>query len=56
LAQFALSLADATHRFLHGSRVLGSDEERERLLLARAAKTVLGEALELIGVPAIDRM
>ncbi len=56
LAQFALSLADATHRFLHGSRVLGSDEERERLLLARAAKSVLGEALELIGVPAIDRM
>jgi arginyl-tRNA synthetase len=56
LAQFALSLADATHRFLHANRVLGSDEERERLLLARAAKTVLGEALELIGVPAIERM
>jgi arginyl-tRNA synthetase len=56
LAQFALSLADATHRFLHANRVLGSDEQRERLLLARAAKTVLAEALELVGVPAIERM
>lgn len=56
LAQFALSLADATHRFLHGSRVLGSDEERERLLLVRAARSVLGQSLELIGVPAIERM
>jgi arginyl-tRNA synthetase len=56
LAQYALSLADATHRFLHANRVLGSDEEKERLLLARAAKIVLGESLELIGVPAIDRM
>lgn len=56
LAQFALSLADATHRFLHGSRVLGSDEERERLLLVRAARSVLAQALELVGVPAIERM
>jgi arginyl-tRNA synthetase len=56
LAQYALSLADATHRFLHGSRVLGSDEERERLLLVRAARSVLGQSLELIGVPAIERM
>jgi arginyl-tRNA synthetase len=56
LAQFALSLADATHRFLHSSRVIGSDEERERLLLARAARQVLGQALALIGVPPIERM
>jgi arginyl-tRNA synthetase len=56
LAQYALSLADATHRFLHGSRVLGSDEERERLLLVRAARAVLAQSLELVGVPAIQRM
>src|SRR5690606_28597563 len=56
LAQYALSLADATHRFLHTNRVLGSDEQRERLLLVRAAKAVLGQSLELIGVPAIERM
>lgn len=56
LAQFALSLADATHRFLHTNRVLGSDTERELLLVVRAARSVLAEALELIGVPAIERM
>ncbi len=56
LAQFALSLADATHRFLHACRVLGSDEERERLLLVQAARTVLASALDLIGVPAIEAM
>lgn len=56
LAQFTLSLADATHRFLHTNRVLGADEQRERLLLVRAAKSVLGQSLELIGVPVIERM
>jgi arginyl-tRNA synthetase len=56
LAQFVLSLADATHRFLHNSRVIGSDEEHERLLLARAAQSVLSQSLELIGVPAIESM
>ncbi len=56
LAQFTLSIADAVHRFIHSNRVLGSPEERERLLLAYAAKSVLGMTLELIGVPAIESM
>jgi arginyl-tRNA synthetase len=56
LAQFALSLADGTHRFLHACRVLGSEEERERLLLVQTTRSVLGSALELIGVPAIESM
>lgn len=56
LAQYALSLADGVHRFIHSSRVLGSAEERERLLLVHAAKSVLGLALELISVPAIESM
>ena len=56
LAQFALSLADAMHRFIHECRVLGSSEERERLLLVHAAKSVLGATLDLIGVPAIESM
>lgn len=56
VAQYALYLADATHSYLHANRVLGSDEQRERLLLVQAARSVLGQALELIGVPAIRRM
>jgi len=56
LAQFVLSLADATHRFLHNTRVIGSPEENERLFLVRAAQSVLAQALEMIGVPAIESM
>jgi arginyl-tRNA synthetase len=56
LAQFVLSLADATHRFLHNSRVIGSSEEHERLLLVRGAQSVLAQALEMVGVPAIESM
>lgn len=56
LAQFALSVADGVHRFIHACRVLGSPEERERLLLAHSAKSVLASTLELIGVPAIESM
>jgi arginyl-tRNA synthetase len=56
LAQFVLSLADGTHRFLHNSRVIGSPEENERLFLVAAAQSVLGQALEMIGVPAIESM
>jgi len=56
LAQYSLSIADAVHRFLHSSRVIGSPEERERLLLVYSAKSVLASSLELIGVPAIESM
>ena len=56
IAQFVLSLADATHRFLHNSRVIGSPEENERLFLVRGAQSVLAQALEMIGVPAIESM
>jgi arginyl-tRNA synthetase len=56
LAQFVLSLADATHRFLHNSRVIGSPEENERLFLVHAAQSVLAQALEMVGVPAIESM
>ncbi len=56
LAQYVLSVADSVHRFIHDCRVLGVPEERERLLLVHAAKSVLGSALELIGVPPIESM
>ena len=56
LTQFSLSLADASHRFLHACRVLGSEQERERLLLVRAVRMVLASALDLIGVPPIETM
>jgi arginyl-tRNA synthetase len=56
VAQFALQTADACHRFVHACRVLGSEEEKERLLLVECAKSVLGSALLCIGVPPIEEM
>ncbi len=56
VGQYALSLADKSHKFIHNCRVLGSDAERERLFLVHCIKTVLGNALESIGIPTIESM
>lgn len=56
VAQYALELAEGTHSFLHVCRALGSPEEKERLFLVDCTRIALGQALELIGVPAIEHM
>jgi arginyl-tRNA synthetase len=56
IAQFVLEVAEGTHSFLHVCRALGSPEEKERLFLIDCTRIVLGQALELIGVPAIEQM
>jgi arginyl-tRNA synthetase len=56
VAQFALEIAEGTHSFLHVCRALGSPEEKERLFLIDCARIALGQALEMIGVPAIEEM
>lgn len=56
VAQYALEIAEATHSFLHVCRALGSPEEKERLFLVDCARSVLGQVLGLIGVPAIEEM
>jgi arginyl-tRNA synthetase len=53
-------LATAVHAWYHHTRAVGAPEgeptERARLLLARAARTVLGNGLRLLGISAPDRM
>jgi arginyl-tRNA synthetase len=51
-------LARATHLWYHRCRVLGESApvERARLALARAAQTVLADALALLGLSAPERM
>jgi arginyl-tRNA synthetase len=53
-------LATAVHGWYHHTRVVGAPEgietERSRLLLARAARIVLANALTLLGISAPDRM
>jgi arginyl-tRNA synthetase len=51
-------LAQATHAWYHRCRVLGEPApiEAARLVLARAARQVLGNGLRLLGLSAPDRM
>lgn len=51
-------LARVTHAWYHNCRVLGEAPatERARLVLARAARIVLGNGLRLLGLTAPDRM
>ena len=51
-------LATVVHGWYHRTRTLGepADVEKARLLLTRAARTVLANALALLGISAPDRM
>jgi arginyl-tRNA synthetase len=53
-------LAPVVHAWYHHTRAVGAPEgpatEHARLLLARAARTVLANALTLLGISAPDRM
>jgi arginyl-tRNA synthetase len=57
---FLHELATVVHAWYHHTRAVGApegpDTEQARLLLARAARIVLGNALRLLGVSAPDRM
>ena len=53
-------LATSVHGWYHHTRAVGAPEgeatERARLLLARSARTVLGNGLHVLGISAPDRM
>jgi arginyl-tRNA synthetase len=53
---YAIKVADDFNRFYDSCRVLGSEQEAFRLRLCRATRTVLGRALQLVGVDAPERM
>jgi len=58
LAFYTDELAAAIHRFYKNCRVVTEDQPltAARLLLSRAARTTLANALGLMGVSAPDRM
>jgi arginyl-tRNA synthetase len=56
LAQYALELAEAAHRFIHNNRVLGSSEENSRLFLVHCTQQVMESTLELLGIAPIREM
>ncbi len=50
LAQYALDIAGAAHKFIHEDRVLGSLEEKSRLFLVKCTQIVLEDVLVLLGL------
>jgi len=60
IATYLHELATIVHGWYHHTRAVGAPEgpatEHARLLLARAARTVLTNALGLLGISAPDRM
>jgi len=60
VANYLQQLATAVHGWYHHTRAVGAPEgaptEQARLLLARAARTVLANGLALLGITAPDRM
>ena len=56
LGQYALSVAEKAHSFIHACRVIGSDEQWARLFLVHCTRQVLKNTLTLLGVPVVEAM
>ena len=56
VTQYCLRIAEASHRFIHHCRVLGTPEEDARLFLVQCAQQVMENALKLIGLNPIRKM
>jgi arginyl-tRNA synthetase len=60
ITNYLQQLATSVHGWYHHTRAVGAPEgpvtEQARLLLARAARTVLANALAILGISAPDRM
>jgi len=56
LAEYAYSLASSFNAFYRDCRVLGSKKEKERLALVYATKCTIKNALNLLGIEALEEM
>jgi len=56
MAAYVHEVAVAFNAFYRDCQVIGSDRESERLVLVRAARTVLGNGLDLLGIPHPDQI
>lgn len=56
VSQYCLRLAEASHRFIHHCRVLGTEQEDARLFLTQCAQQVMENAMKLIGLNPIRKM
>lgn len=56
ITQYCQDLAGAFNKFYKAEQVIGSDVEDTRLVLVDRAKTTLKNALDILGVPAPQKM
>lgn len=56
LAEYSYNLASCFNAFYRDCRVIGSDKEKERLLLVNATRQVLKNCLNLLGIEALEEM
>ena len=56
IANYAFELASVFNAFYRDCRVIGSKRENDRLALVKATKQVLKNALNLLGIEALEEM
>ena len=56
LCEYLFSLATAFNSFYASCRVVGDPDERRRVQLCAAVRTILREGLDLLGVPSLGRV
>lgn len=56
VANYAIELAEAFHRFYRYDRVLNSNRKNFRLKLTKATKKILATCLELLGIEPLEMM
>lgn len=56
VAEYAYTLATAFSHFYTNCRVIGSEREKERMLLVAATRQTLANVLDTLGIEAIERM
>jgi len=56
VANYAYNLAKTFNEFYHACQVIGSEESTQRIALVSTSKIVLKEALNLLGIEALEEM
>lgn len=56
LAIYLIDVSNSIHSFVHNCRVLGTDEENERIALLKKSKFVLNQGMKLLGMNPVERM
>jgi arginyl-tRNA synthetase len=56
LCEYLYELAEAFNAFFHNCQVIGSEEQKSRLVLVKATEQILGKGLELLGLKTLPRM